>query len=468
MGVTSTVTHASKRQLTDLAVAAALVDMFDVKTAVKSAGKLEQIKYFKDGEYKTYEELGNKVLKREDLNRISIDTPGGTKYFKRITTDEIDKDNEIKKPENKGFKGYAYCPTNKDGELINKDGEVLKRGSTEAVPTYFVFPGYTGNPLDSSPQTKAMYAVGNNQLYPPIVKVDDLMNDVRGELKKQGFKNIEVNTVSHSMGCVNAQLAIVAAYEKGIATGTSTYIEPIGGALGERKLADAFTKDTTGLKIDDNQRALKAQFPTISSKNVHDALNAQAENSLSVRAVKFEKGGVEFSHVAYLRAYQGDDLTSMDAWKFRMGNRRTAFFGEEGIPDKTRCPDNQPPKGEMLYMDMTGEKNHSGTLAAKLDSLHSPSNIFHKLCDKEKPPVLMHSLPVQEQPAKQEAVSKKQIKTSHVELHIEHENLPAALKQFANAMAIPDNPSAAQTGLDPLKEVRNALKPATSNSPNLA
>lgn len=137
--------------------------------------------------------------------------------------------------------------------------------------------------------------------------------------------------------------------------------------------------------LSETQREIKRQFPDTTELDVKNALEAQAKNTVSVCSVKYDKDGeVEFSKVSYLKAFEGDDVKSSAAGKQRFENKKTAISGSEGIPDKDRSPSNQPPPGQVLYLDMTHAEKHSRTLAGKIDPLHSPANICAALIDDEK------------------------------------------------------------------------------------
>ncbi len=320
-----------------------LTGAFNEKGA-REVGKLDGVMFKdKDGTFKASKNI-KPALTDKMISDIQITGKDGEKqYFKRIA--------KVDDAGGNGAKMLAWQQVDEKGEAVKKDGK---------AQVVMAFPGYDGNPLEifQTPQTKSMYAIGNGKLYPPTQNVPEFVRDVKA---KMGDAPASYEIVAHSMGSAPATTANLVANLEGMEVRSNLQLEPVAATLGTQRLKDAFVKD------EGVSKKIAATYK-ITPEAAAKQLDAIAANTTSVQTITYGKGKPEVSHSALLETLkEGDGKTSEE---MRTKNIATIMSGREGGID----PENKP-NGTTYFIDVTGQKNLSESMAGRVDPTHPAVNV---------------------------------------------------------------------------------------------
>lgn len=282
----------------DIAVSGVLTSVRNVKSTVNTVGGLDTVRFSEDGKDYASRSEREKALTQDDLDHISVDMPsGGTRWFKKIHSEAIDKLSDIEDAGNTtGFKAAAYFELNEAGDIATD-----ANGKKKVI---MAFEGWDGGLNDNSPQTNSMYAIGDAKLYPPATKVREFVDAVT----QQTGDNISVDINTHSMGSINGMVAALALADKGIEVGENFQLEQVAASLAVRKLRETFTADESTLS--NNQLALREQFPElVGAANFEPAMNKVIGNIEAARSALVSKDGtmVNPTNSALLETYKFEE-----------------------------------------------------------------------------------------------------------------------------------------------------------------
>lgn len=432
-----------------IVVEGVLTGIYNTKQAQQNKDAIAGIVAFSDGNgnFRPYNDPAFRGgLKEENLNQLAITTKGEggatqTTYYRKVA----EQGAGVKGDEGTtGFKAVAWMETDQAGKpLLNDDG------SARVVMS---FPGYAGNPLTDSPDTRSMYAIGDGRLYPQTAEVPGFVAQVKDKLRQEGIDNFETGIVGHSMGCNNSLVANLACETQGIPVTSSLMLEPVGVSGGVRLMKEAF-EAPEGAKLTPEQQALVDALPSVDLKKASEIVQKSADETFSVRTVDKGKKELPLSNSALLEVNHGQEALKVTkdrnlatsgvsaagalkaSFSFFGGGTPSQIGGRGGEVDV----DNQP-VGTVTYMDVTGMPSKVTSLATKADPTHACGNMVHHANDNCKmvAPEIVEALIKGDKGVKgttqQEKETPEEKKMSALSFNVDAEKLVADL-----GLRMPDN-----------------------------
>lgn len=183
-----------------------------------------------------------------------------------------------------GFTAAGWRQTDKDGTLIDQQGNALAAGGKSNV--WLLFPGYTGDMTqlatgntDHTPQSNAMESIANGRLNPQTAEAAQFTHDFINGVGREHIA--AMFSGAHSMGVSNARAGEVTARLEGVPTRLLD-VEPAGDTQEARKLQEA-------LRDPGNPLYRQLQSMGMSQTQIASAASMDlAENTASIRV---ESGG---------------------------------------------------------------------------------------------------------------------------------------------------------------------------------
>ena len=305
-----------------------LIELLTPESARSTVAMVPGIKYKDTND--NYQAVDNKlkghsptqVITSDSIKQIEITAPGqNPRYFKQIAkADDAHKPMAGLQPT--GFKAIAWMETNAAGEpSLNKDGK---------ANVTLTFAGYDGHPFDNSPQTKSMYAVGEDKRCPQIDAVPEFLKDAQAAIAKEGVA-ADINIASHSMGAANALKAAAELEGTDNKAQSVLLLEPLSASLAVKKLKETGEVDNEKMK-------------------------AVIAKTTSVRTIrKNEDGNLVHTKTAMLQTNKlNENISSFMQSKPRIGD----------------IDPNNEMVGTQLLMNVTGQKTFGTSAAAAADGDH--------------------------------------------------------------------------------------------------
>lgn len=369
----------------------ALAGLLDVRSASQSAAHVSGVEFFVDGEYKSYAELGDSPLKQEHLQQVAITHNGETQYYHRIHEESRGGAKDAQRAD-VSYKEVAWVRTDENGNLPEGNPHVIR-----------AFPGYEGNPVEAggkvanlsalashtadpnstlpfdigdpakmSAETRDMYAVGDDRLYPPTTQIAASTQELsgitsyknnKGEDVALDMSRAEYSFVGHSLGSNNALVAAVEANLRGQEVESSYHLEPVGvsGTLSQLQ------QIAKGENLTPDQQALREQLLSIPGATPEKLEASIAE---TVQQTEYSRVVVDgkFSKSAHL----GSVSESVSSDELRQNNLAAMYRdAPAGLPQD---PDNQGVGTGYVITSDTGMSVARTSLATKLDPSHNCAN----------------------------------------------------------------------------------------------